>query len=106
VEWLASFGAPFLGKVCAPELRPLEIPRGIFQTSTQLVSGDKMLVQGVMKRIGHKFLSASSDKGGVYIDLKYTSHVPDIGQKVWMIVRVKGGYTSHPLKCVKILHQP
>jgi hypothetical protein len=97
--------SPFYNTLWLPETRPLIVPPGIFKTAKQLISGDKMLVEVKVSKKGTNFISGTSSKGGVYIDLKYTSYVPKIGENVWMIVRVKEADRSFPLQCVNIPKQ-
>ena len=95
--------SPFCDVIWKGEERIEFIPPGIFHNSTQLLAGDKMMVKAVVKKKGNNFLSASSDKGDIYIDLKYTKYVPDVGKDIWMIARLKEVDRSFPLQCVKII---
>jgi len=94
---------PFIGMVWFPEVRQQFLPPGVIAPSSQLDSGDRMVVEATITRNGHKFHSAECDKGTIYIDLKYSSHIPEVGGKVTMIVRLKDVTKAKRWMCVKVL---
>jgi hypothetical protein len=94
---------PFIGMVWLPEFRQPFLPPGVMTPSSQLDAGDRMVVEATITRNGHKFHSAECDKGSIYIDLKYSSHIPEVGGKVAMIVRLKDVTKAKRWMCVKVL---
>jgi hypothetical protein len=94
---------PFIGMVWLPEFRQQFLPPGVMAPSSQLDAGDRMVVEATITRNGHKFHSAECDKGSIYIDLKYSSHIPEVGGKVAMIVRLKDVTKAKRWMCVKVL---
>jgi hypothetical protein len=93
----------FCGSVWLPESRPMMLPPGVMQPSRQLVAGDKMIVEASTIRNGKNFHTGECSSGKIYIDLKFTSHIPAIGEKVLMIVRLKEVNRSMEWKCVKVI---
>lgn len=93
----------FCGSVWLPESRSMMLPPGVMQPSRQLVAGDKMIVEASTIRNGKNFHTGECSSGKIYIDLKFTSHIPAIGEKVLMIVRLKEVNRSMEWKCVKVL---
>ena len=65
---------------------------------------NKMVVQATITHKGMNYHTARCDKGAIYIDLKYTSYLPKIGEGVTMIVRLKEADRACPFACVKVLH--
>ena len=94
---------PFIGMVWLREFRQPFLPPGVMTPSSQLDAGDRMVVEATITRNGHKFHSAECDKGSIYIDLKYSSHIPEVGGKVAMIVRLKDVTKAKRWMCVKVL---
>lgn len=83
--------------------RPIMLPPGVVQPSDQLIDGDKMIVEGTITKNGRSYHTGDCSSGKIYINLKFTSYLPNIGGKVMMIVRLKEADRSCPWACVKII---
>ena len=78
-------------------------PPGIMKPSPSLDAKDRMLVDAVITKHGHKFHQARCDKGKIFIDLKFTAYVPEVGGTVKMFVQMKSVDKAYPLICRRIL---
>jgi hypothetical protein len=56
-----------------------------------------------IKQKGHKFCLAESSYGDVYIDLKFTAYVPDVGENVFMVIKKKPFGKNAPFVCKRIV---
>ena len=94
---------PFCGSVWIPESRPTMLPPGVLEQSKQLIAGDKLIVECTITKNGNNYHTGDCPSGKIYINLKFTSYIPNIGEKVLMIVRLKEADRSCPWACVKAL---
>jgi hypothetical protein len=94
---------PFIGMVLLPENRPLFHPQGVMSTTDQMDAGDRIIVLATITRIGANYHSGFCDKGNIYINLKYSSHIPPVGDTVKMIVRLKDVTKAKSWMCVRVL---
>ena len=93
----------FCGSVILPEKRSPSVRLGPNKTFDILDAENKMIVNATMTHIGMNYHTARCDKGAIYIDLKYTSYLPKIGENVTMIIRLKEADRACPFACVKVL---
>ena len=93
----------FCGSVILPEKRARSVRLGPDKTFDVLDAENKMVVKAVVTHNGMNYHTARCDKGAIYIDLKFTSHLPKVGEEVTMIVRLKEADRACPFACVKIL---
>ena len=93
----------FCGSVILPEHRARSVRLGPDKTFDVLDAENKMVVKAVVTHNGMNYHTARCDKGAIYIDLKFTSHLPKVGEEVTMIVRLKEADRACPFACVKIL---
>ena len=94
----------FCGSVILPEQRSHSVKLGRNKRFDILDAENKMVVQATVTHKGMNYHTARCDKGAIYIDLKYTSYLPKIGEGVTMIVRLKEADRACPFACVKVLH--
>ena len=95
--------ALFCGSVILPEQRAHSVRLGPNKTYDILDAENKMVVNATLTHKGMNYHTARCDKGAIYIDLKFTSYLPDIGGDVKMIVRLKEADRACPFACVKVL---
>ena len=95
--------ALFCGSVILPEKRAHSVRLGPTKTFDILDAENKMVVNAIVTHNGLNYHTARCDKGAIYIDLKFTSYLPAIGEKVTMIVRLKEADRACPLACAKVL---
>ena len=95
--------ALFCGSVILPEKRDPSVRLGPDKIFDILDAENKMVVKATITHNGMKYHTARCDKGAIYIDLKFTSHLPAIGEEVTMIVRLKEADRACPFACVKVL---
>jgi hypothetical protein len=93
----------FIGTTNIPEQRPRSVKLGPNKTFDTLDAENKMVVNAIVTHNGMNYHTARCDKGAIYIDPKFTSHLPAIGGKVTMIVRLKEADRACPFACVKVL---
>ena len=94
----------FCGSVFLPEQRRKTVLLGQKgQTSNVFDAENKMIVNATITHKGMNYHTARCDKGAIYIDLKFTSYLPNIGEDVRMIVRLKEADRACPFACVKVL---
>tara|TARA_B100000519_G_C14174612_1_gene405609 strand:- start:109 stop:936 length:828 start_codon:yes stop_codon:yes gene_type:complete len=94
----------FCGSIILPEQRAHSVRLGPNKTYDILDAENKMVVNATVTHNGLKYHTARCDKGAIYVDLKFTSHLPKIGEEVTMIVRLKEADRACPFACVKILN--
>jgi hypothetical protein len=75
----------------------------VFSENPHLDVGNRTVVNAKLTRMGDKFHTAESKLGRIYVPMKFTSHLPGVGDTVSMIVRVKEADRGAPLACVKII---
>jgi hypothetical protein len=73
------------------------------ETMFSLDESNRTIVNARITRKGHKFHTAECCLGRIYVPLKFTSYIPEVGGIVEMIVRVKEADRGAPLACVKTL---
>lgn len=95
--------ALFCGSVILPEKRAHSVRLGPNKAFDILDAENKMVVKATITHNGMNYHTARCDKGAIYIDLKFTSHLPAIGKEVTMIVRLKEADRACPFACVKVL---
>ena len=93
----------FCGSVILPEKRDPSVRLGPDKIFDILDAENKMVVNATITHNGLKYHTARCDKGAIYIDLKFTSHLPAVGEEVTMIVRLKEADRACPFACVKVL---
>lgn len=64
---------------------------------------DRIMVEATVKNKGDNYMSATTKYGALYIDLKYTKYVPEIGEKFKCIMGIKGPTGNLPWKCYRIV---
>jgi hypothetical protein len=64
---------------------------------------NRTIVRATITRCGPKYHTAQCDLGRVYVDLKFTRHIPEVGAGVFMIVGMAEARRSAPFVCVKVL---
>jgi hypothetical protein len=94
---------PFCSQLILSETRPQRHAPGVNQETRSFDSGEKIIVEATITRNGMKYHAGQCSSGNIYIDLKFTSHIPSIGEKVRMIVRLKGPGNAYTWKCAKVL---
>tara|TARA_B100000686_G_scaffold344311_1_gene426697 strand:- start:103 stop:957 length:855 start_codon:yes stop_codon:yes gene_type:complete len=95
--------ALFCGSVILPEKRDPSVRLGPNKIFNILDAENKMVVKAVVTHNGLNYHTARCDKGAIYIDLRFTSHLPAIGGETTMIVRLKEADRACPFACVKVL---
>ena len=93
----------FCGSVILPEKRAHSVRLGPGKVFGVLDAENKMVVNATITHKGMNYHTARCDKGAIYIDLKFSSYIPEIGEDVKMIVRLKEADRACPFACVKIL---
>jgi hypothetical protein len=63
---------------------------------------DRILVEAVVNKKGHKYVKLVSKYGKVFCDLKFTKYLPNEGQTVNCVVGIRGPESKLPLKCYHI----
>jgi len=56
-----------------------------------------------IKQKGHKFCLAESSYGDVYVDLKFTAYIPDVGENAFMVIKKKALGKNAPFVCKRIV---
>ena len=64
---------------------------------------DRIMVEATVKNKGDNYMSATTKYGALYIDLKYTKYVPEVGEKFKCIMGIKGPTGNLPWKCYRIV---
>ena len=93
----------FSGEVWFPESRPLFHPPGVMTPSDQMDAGDRVIVNATITINGPNYHSGVCDKGDIYIGLKFSSHIPPVGETVTMIVRLKDVTKAKTWMCVRVM---
>ena len=65
---------------------------------------DRIMVEATMKNKGQNYMSATTKYGALYIDMKFTKYVPEIGRKFKCIMGVRGPTGNLPWKCYRIVN--
>ena len=77
------------------------------KTSTEgveeLDSKDRIMVEATMKNKGENYMSATTKYGALYIDMKFTKYVPEIGEKFKCVMGIRGPTGNLPWKCYRIV---
>ena len=68
----------------------------------ELDNRDRILVEAVVNKKGHKYVSLACDYGKIFCDLKFTKYLPEKGEKVNCVVGIRGPESKLPLKCYHI----
>jgi hypothetical protein len=63
----------------------------------------RIVINGEMKTKGANYMKATTPYGDCYINLKFTSYVPEIGEQIKMLCRFQDPTRNIPMKCIKIL---
>ena len=68
----------------------------------ELDNRNRILVEAVVNKKGHKYVSMVSEYGKIFCDLKFTKYLPNEGEKVNCVVGIRGPESKLPLKCYHI----
>ena len=68
----------------------------------ELDNRDRILVEAVVNKKGHKYVSLVCDYGKIFCDLKFTKYLPKEGEKVNCVVGLRGPESKLPWKCYHI----
>jgi len=68
----------------------------------ELDNRNRILVEAVVYKKGHKYVNLVCDYGKVFCDLKFTKYLPCEGEKVKCVVGLRGPGSKLPLKCYHI----
>ena len=68
----------------------------------ELDNRDRILVEAVVNKKGHKYVNLVCEYGKIFCDLKFTKYVPEEGEKVNCVVGLRGPESKLPLKCYHI----
>jgi len=68
----------------------------------ELDERNRILVEAVVNKKGHKYVSLVCDYGKIFCDLKFTKYLPSEGEKVNCVVGLRGPESKLPLKCYHI----
>lgn len=90
----------FVGTVNFPEERFQNQRTG----NPHLDAQNRIVVDAKIIKLGQKYHTAESPLGKVYVGIKFTHHIPGVGESVSMIVRLKEADRACPWACVKVLH--
>ena len=71
--------------------------------SSELDVNNRIITEATILNKGPKHDNALTDFGKVYIDKKFTRYVPSVGEKVNMVIGLKGCNVSHPWNCYRIV---
>ena len=63
---------------------------------------DRILVEAVVNKKGHKYVNLVCDYGKIFCDLKFTKYLPKEGEKVNCVVGLRGPESKLPWKCYHI----
>lgn len=69
----------------------------------ELDSRDRIMIEATVKHKGQNYMSATTKYGALYIDMKFTKYVPEIGEKFKCIMGVRGPTGNLPWKCYRIV---
>ena len=69
----------------------------------ELDSKDRIMVEATMKNKGKNYMSATTKYGALYIDMKFTKYVPEIGEKFKCVMGIRGPTGNLPWKCYRIV---
>ena len=64
---------------------------------------DRIMVEATVKNKGDNYMSATTKYGALYIDLKYTKYIPEVGEKFKCIMGIKGPTGNLPWKCYRVV---
>ena len=85
------------GGVVASEARARQSKTGLVEVDVK----DRIMTSVDVTTKGPNYIQGNSEYGKVYIDLKFTKYVPDIGKKVDCIIGLNGS-GGLPWKCFRI----
>ena len=68
----------------------------------ELDNRNRILVEAVVNKKGHKYVNLGCEYGKIFCDLKFTKYLPREGEKVNCVVGVRGPESKLPLKCYHI----
>ena len=68
----------------------------------ELDDRNRILVEAVVNKKGHKYVSLVCDYGKIFCDLKFPKYLPKEGEKVNCVVGLRGPESKLPLKCYHI----
>ena len=71
--------------------------------SDTLDDQERLVTEGVVTTKGTNYMTAMTEYGKCYINLKFTRYVPEIGSSMLMLTRLKEVDKACPLMCVKVL---
>ena len=78
------------------------LPPGVWGTPL-LDDQDRVCTIVDIKKKGHKFCLAESPFGDVYVDLKFTAYIPDVGDSCVMVIKKKSLGKNAPFVCKRIV---
>jgi len=103
-EMMNNAGSPWYSNIVYYEgERTQRLPPGVWGTPI-LDDQDRVCTIVVIKKKGHKFCLAESSYGDIYIDLKFTSYIPDVGEHSVMLYKKKALGKNAPFVCKRIIH--
>ena len=63
----------------------------------------RIVAEATILNKGPKHDNATTEFGKVYIDKKFTRYVPAVGEKIKMVMGMKGCNASHPWNCYRVI---
>ena len=94
---------PYTDMFWDPSEKNLPMRKSRATDSSELDVNNRIIVEATILNKGPKHDNAVTEFGKVYIDKKFTRYVPPIGEKVKMVIGMKGCNASHPWTCYRIL---
>jgi hypothetical protein len=91
---------PGLMRRCVTSSRPQCLYGEIYESED---NEGRIIVRGVMTNKGMNYMKATTPYGDCYINLKFTSYVPEIGEPLKMICRFQEPKMNIPMKCIKVV---
>ena len=71
--------------------------------SSELDVNNRIIAEATVLNKGPKHDNAVTEYGKVYIDKKFTRYVPAIGEKIKVVMGMKGCNASHPWTCYRVV---
>jgi len=68
----------------------------------ELDNRDRILVEAVVHKKGHKYVNLVCDYGKIFCDLKFTKYLPPEGETVNCVIGLRGPGSNLPWKCYHI----
>ena len=68
----------------------------------ELDNRDRILVEAVVHKKGHKYVNLVCDYGKIFCDLKFTKYIPSEGETVNCVIGLRGPGSNLPWKCYHI----